>query len=388
MEQMNVTGRARTLSAPAVAAIVKDARTIKPKPRPDWYRVQLNTVVRKGKDLDSERIRILPMGTRVRVLEICSRRVRIDKPVPGWCSMKSAGGDIILKIMDDDDEDLSTPRFGSNASKKAKMLREKICKVQEQQRMAKLKMGKAQACPEIRALTDRHSKLTKIIRNKVAPPQSPRSMKAKLLHTQSCMSHLELENSVKKSELIDLQNQLGDVRAQITSVCRKQGVDNPLELTAQIERMENDQEAAREKIQEYQLVTRRYERELVSMKEQMSDLLNKEQPFERQNSYRIQNEEIHSGDVVMMKGDIGIVIVHFIGQVHWNKDEVFVGVELGDTHGDSNGSVDGHTYFSVGPNRGAFFPISTVERKIPAASLLKQLQKQVELNNRLIYAKE
>jgi len=371
--------------------------------RPDWYRVQMNTVVRQGKDLNTERIKILPMGSRVRVLEICNRRVRIDKPVPGWCSLKSAQGEFILKPMDDDDEDLSTPRYGLNASERTASLREKIARVKEEQRIAKAKIEKARQLPEVQSLTNRHSKLTKLIRNKVLSPKSPRSMKAKLLHTQSCMSKLEFENAEKKSEVMDLQSQLGDLTDQISAVCRKQGVDNPLELTEQLERMESDQNEAKEKIQEYQSVTKRYEQEIVTMKEKMANLLNKSDPGLRRNSHRIDNIELHNpdpdsriefqlftaeGDVVMMKDNIGIVIVHFIGKVHWNKDEIFVGVELGEASGDCNGTIEGQTYFNVKPRYGAFYPISRVERKIQAASLLKQLQKQVELNSQLLHATE
>jgi len=315
------------------------------------------------------------MGSRVRVLEICNRRVRIDKPVPGWCSLKSAQGESILKPMDDDDEDLSTPRYGMNASERTASLREKIAKVKEEQRIAKAKFAKAQQLPEVQSLTDRHSKLTKLIRNKALSPKSPRSMKAKLLHTQSCMSKLEFENAEKKSEVKDLQSQLGDLSNQISAVCRKQGVDNPLELSEQIERMESDQNEAKEKIQEYQKVTQRYQKEIVTMKEKMAILLNKSDPGLRQNSHLIDNIELHIGDVVMMKGDIGIVIVHFIGQVHWNKDEIFVGVELGEASGTCNGTIEGQTYFNVKPKYGAFYPISKVQRKIQASSLLKRLAK-------------
>ena len=46
--------------------------------------------------LDSERLRILPMGSRVHVVEQQDRRVRIDQPIAGWCSLKSSNGDTIL----------------------------------------------------------------------------------------------------------------------------------------------------------------------------------------------------------------------------------------------------------------------------------------------------
>lgn len=62
-----------------------------------WYRVCLNTIVRKDVKLDSERLRILPMGSRVNVIQQAGRRVQIDQPIKGWCSLSSSNGDTILK---------------------------------------------------------------------------------------------------------------------------------------------------------------------------------------------------------------------------------------------------------------------------------------------------
>ena len=66
------------------------------------------------------------------------------------------------------------------------------------------------------------------------------------------------------------------------------------ELTEQLERMESDQNEAKEKIQEYQAVTKRYEQEIVTMKEKMANLLNKSDPGLRRNSHRIDNIELHN----------------------------------------------------------------------------------------------
>lgn len=81
-----------------------------------WHRVCLNTIVRKEKVLDSERLRILPMGSRVNVVERSGRRVRIDQPIVGWCSLKSSNGDTILKPLDNDGSKIApTPRSGQAA---------------------------------------------------------------------------------------------------------------------------------------------------------------------------------------------------------------------------------------------------------------------------------
>jgi len=72
-----------------------------------WYRVCLNTIVRKDMELDSERLRILPMGSRVHVVEKSAenpRRVKISSPIEGWCSMSSSNGDTILAQIDQKDD--------------------------------------------------------------------------------------------------------------------------------------------------------------------------------------------------------------------------------------------------------------------------------------------
>jgi len=70
-----------------------------------WHRVCLNTIVRTTKDLESARLRILPMGSRVNVVEVDGRRVRIDEPIGGWCSIESSNGDLILSPTDQDTEE-------------------------------------------------------------------------------------------------------------------------------------------------------------------------------------------------------------------------------------------------------------------------------------------
>jgi len=64
-----------------------------------WHRVALNTIVRKGVKLDSERLKILPMGAKVLVMEQKERRVRISQPIAGWCSLYSSNGDTILSVL-------------------------------------------------------------------------------------------------------------------------------------------------------------------------------------------------------------------------------------------------------------------------------------------------
>jgi len=90
-----------------------------------WFRVCLNTIVRAGENLDSERLRILPMGSRVCVVKVSEnnpRRVQICKPIKGWCSVSSSNGDTILAKIDDPNEVPQTPK---NSGDKVKNLKER-----------------------------------------------------------------------------------------------------------------------------------------------------------------------------------------------------------------------------------------------------------------------
>merc|ERR1719471_2510158 len=55
------------------------------------------------------------MGSRVHVVEQKERRVRIDQPVGGWCSLHSSTGDTILSRISNDGAS-ETPRAGNYAS--------------------------------------------------------------------------------------------------------------------------------------------------------------------------------------------------------------------------------------------------------------------------------
>lgn len=83
-----------------------------------WHRVCLNTIVRKGVELDSERLRILPMGSKVFVEEVRGRRVKISSPIVGWCSKKSSTMDTILEKILPDNTGGVTP---SNRNQSAKL---------------------------------------------------------------------------------------------------------------------------------------------------------------------------------------------------------------------------------------------------------------------------
>merc|ERR1719499_1898460 len=66
-------------------------------PEGEWYYVRLNTIVRHDADLKSNKLCVLQVGNNVHVVEKRGRRCRINVPVHGWCSQRSAQNDIILE---------------------------------------------------------------------------------------------------------------------------------------------------------------------------------------------------------------------------------------------------------------------------------------------------
>lgn len=113
-----------------------------------WYRVCLNTIVRKDVKLDSERLRILPMGSRVNVVQKNGRRVMIDQPIKGWCSLSSSNGDTILKPLSDDTS-TQTPRSNPEAQadhykKEADAARQQAAEAKEEEEKQALRNKAAQ----------------------------------------------------------------------------------------------------------------------------------------------------------------------------------------------------------------------------------------------------
>jgi len=63
----------------------------------NWYRVQCRTAVRAGVTLDSDQLQLLNTGSYVHVIENFGRRVQIDQPVRGFCSLHDGAGLDILR---------------------------------------------------------------------------------------------------------------------------------------------------------------------------------------------------------------------------------------------------------------------------------------------------
>jgi len=101
-----------------------------------------------------------------------------------------------------------------------------------------------------------------------------------------------------------------------------------------------------------------------------------------------------SSDRIFLKGDVvwyanGLAIVKFSGRPKFNPDVHMLGLDLGNAAGDTNGTVDGVTYFEAEENQGKFVETIKIKKKIHAEQLLHKLaetdrshrQKVEELEN-------
>lgn len=81
-------------------------------PKPKWYRVFHDTIVRKGPDFQSQKTAVLLLGQPVLVTEMREvangttnhTRARIVRPLHGWVSKKSAAGVPILIAMNETED--------------------------------------------------------------------------------------------------------------------------------------------------------------------------------------------------------------------------------------------------------------------------------------------
>lgn len=70
-----------------------------------WYQVKLRSMIRKGVLLDSDRMRVIEKGSLVHVIEHFGRRVQVNEPVHGFCSLHDGSNSVILEPNDPQGDD-------------------------------------------------------------------------------------------------------------------------------------------------------------------------------------------------------------------------------------------------------------------------------------------
>lgn len=305
-----------------------------------WHRVCLNTIVRKGRELDSERLRILPMGSRVRVQETCDRRVRIDMPVAGWCSLRSSNGDTILSPLQtqgDSDGSMTPSIAQGNQKKYYENYKESLVKKQKNnedalklsKELAEVQANIAKAKQEINEQEELQRKVEELTAEKEKLLAESASSVKKTLdslgfeadHLEDAQAALNAKNLALRSEIAAAENYISACRSEVQELKAK--LVNNVE---EIDKSQNDNDAI----------------------------------------------DLRPGDVVQVP-KIGICIVRYFGLVQGQEGQ-FVGVELEDTNfGDTNGTVGDTEYFKVEENKGLFLPVTDIKVHLTPAILLNKL---------------
>jgi len=290
-----------------------------PEQETGWHRVCLNTIVRATKELDSARLRILPMGSRVNVVEVVGRRVKIDQPIDGWCSIESSNGDLILSKTSTDDNGGTGDDEGKDTyPPKTNFYKDRIERTdKELQELENLRQQIAEAKVKAEAV-EKNEKEAQELNEKLQALQD-QARDSENIQLQIEKKRRELENLQKSQEME--QKQTAVVEAKL-----------------------------------YNLVG-----------EIKDELPNKDNSKDTNLLY---------GDVVMLKDSKGLAIVRYVGEIE-GEDEVMLGAELSCNTGDGCGEYKGERYFTVEENHALFVPLSGVKKKIPAEELLKKLNKIV-----------
>lgn len=274
-----------------------------------WHRVCLNTIVRATRELESARLRILPMGSRVNVVEIAGRRVRIDQPIDGWCSIESSNGDLILSPAEESDNGDKSFSDNQDMQTRATQLAEELAEL-------------------------------KTLREKVS---QQKQVEKELGNTQQAVAQLTQDVARLKAE-----------NEKSASMARQ------IELKTK-------------QLEDLQRITQQKEAESQAVKQQLYTLYAPDNGKRRlPSSQTSHTTNLLNGDVVLINAEIGLGIVRYVGPVEWSE-EIFMGVELGEPIGTTNGTQGARSYFTVEPNHGLFLPLSQVQKKIPAENLLKKL---------------
>jgi len=302
----------------------------------------LNTIVRKGRELDSERLRILPMGSRVRVQETCDRRVRIDMPVAGWCSLRSSNGDTILSPLQQntDSESKMTPSSGDQqkyyenykdqlvkkqkANEDAAKLSHQLLEIQQQIKKAEEEVTEqAELQDQVQSLTAQKEALL---------AESAQTAKNALANLGIDPEHLEDAEAKLESDKVRLQKEIASAQNFITA-CRTEVAElkNRLASNGPDEQSQIDANAS----------------------------------------------DLRPGDVVALDPRLGVAIVRYFGPVE-GQDGKFVGCEFSTTIGDTNGTYMDKEYFKVSDNKGMFLPVNDVKKRVLPSELLDKLNYQLQ----------
>lgn len=335
-----------------------------------WHRVCLNTIVRKGVALDSERLRILPMGSRVHVVEKAERRVRIDQPIAGWCSLKSSNGDTILTPLDEQEVSIATPAASASNfqaqqekwTQRTENYKQQYSSAEERQQAVQRQIDDAVSNSEIQQIANQLNTLKSKVEEHQAAKVQRKQAANELAATQSAVQEMKSSAGLTDNEIQDLQAQMESLKSDLHTKALEAGVADPAELAREIEALETEKKRYLEKVAQADALAQAAKNEMELMKQQMTTMFganafNQEDPA----------LDYEDGDVVLGKSGLGIVVVRWIGDY---EGATCLGVETSDP---VDGGHDGAPHFGCANGKGLFIPIDQVKKKLTAETLLNQL---------------
>lgn len=339
-----------------------------------WHRVCLNTIVRKGVELDSERLRILPMGSRVHVVEKAERRVRIDQPIAGWCSLKSSNGDTILTPLDEQEVSIATPAASASNfqdkhekwTQRTENYKQQYSSVEERQQAVQRQIDDAVSNSEIQQIANQLNTLKSKVEEHQAAKAQRKQAANELAATQSAVEEMKSSAGLTDTEIQDLQAQMETLKSDLHTKSLEAGVADPAELAREIEALETEKKRYLDKVAQADALAQAAKNEMELMKQQMTTMFGAN-AFNQGPGAQDPALDYEDGDVVLGKSGLGIVVVRWIGDY---EGATCLGVETSDP---VDGGHDGAPNFSCVNGKGLFIPLDQVKKKLTPETLLNQL---------------
>lgn len=335
-----------------------------------WHRVCLNTIVRKGVALDSERLRILPMGSRVHVVEKQDRRVRIDQPIAGWCSLKSSNGDTILTPLDKEEVSTTTPaanatgRMGAEQEKwtqRTENYKQSYSTLNERQQALLAQKEQAVSNVEIQNIANELKTLKEKVEEHQTVKKDREMASIELAANSEQLKNLQAENEQHDTSIQELTSLMEQLRDNLHTKSQEAGVADPEELAAEIDMLEREKHHALEKVAQADSLAQAARNEMDLMRQQMQTM------FGANYTPEDPSLDYEDGDVVLGKEGLGIVVVRWVGE---HDGEMHLGVETSDPV--ENG-FNGQPYFNVEDGKGLLIRLEQVKKKLTPETLLNQL---------------
>merc|ERR1719499_421540 len=124
----------------------------------------------------------------------------------------------------------------------------------------------------------------------------------------------------------------------------KGGGQELLQAIREREELEKKIESAKQRQQEHEEMVAKVLEEKKQMEKQLEKMMFGEiEPVQAQNKPKLRSE-----DVVLLKGDQGIAVVQYVGEVEGREGE-WIGIELSDPVGECDGTMNGKEYFKTEP---------------------------------------